>query len=97
MKGPSMVTAYDDKPRSSGSFRFHKKHGKLMPKGIQVGKRHSVRMSGKVTGIRSDEFGHSLDMDLDSMANDTDADQENEPRSLTKAMKNRHMRSGRFV
>jgi hypothetical protein len=95
-----VIAEYRDKPRSSANFRFHVKHGKLMPEGLRVGKKGRVRLSGKVTGLRSDEYGHSMDMDIEDMCCDEDQD-EKEFTSLTKAMRKRnsrrHMGSGRFV
>lgn len=101
MKGmsPTMIDMPERKPRSRATFNIDKTHGKMMPKGIEIGKKHSARISGKITGMHADEYGHSMDMDMDTLEHDTDQDQEQEPRSLTKAMRqrNRHMRSGRFV
>jgi hypothetical protein len=84
-----------DMPRSSVAFRFHQKHGDKMPTGVKIGKRHRVKLSGKITGIRSDEYGHSLDLDLEDLQHEMD--EEKPPRSLTQAMKRRHMKSGRFA
>lgn len=86
------------KPKSSVRFNFDRKHGKMMPKGTEVGKKHSMRALGRIVGMRSDEYGHSVDMDLDSVEHDTDHDREaGEPRSLTKALRNRHSGTGRFT
>lgn len=96
MPGPPFLR---EKPKSSMSVRLHSKHGKMLPKNVAVGGKHSMRVIGRITGLRSDEYGHSMDMDLDSLQHDTDKDEENEPTSLTQAMKNRkrHPASGRFV
>lgn len=99
MKGTSVPMMPSDKPRSSMSVRLHSKHGGMMPKNAKIGGKHSVRIVGRIAGLRSDEYGHSFDMDLDSMEHDSDADQEKEPKSLSGAMKHRkrHMASGRFT
>jgi hypothetical protein len=101
MKGmdDQMTGMPERKPRSRATFHIDKTHGKMMPKGVEIGKKHSARVSGKISGMHSDEYGHSMDMDMDTLEHDTDRDEEMEPRSLTKAMRqrNRHMHSGRFV
>ncbi len=90
-------------PKSRASFSIHKKHGKMMPS-VKVGQTHSFSVKGKVTGLRSDEYGHSVDLDMDTLQHDTDGDQETnevaspvndttvkQPRaSLSQAMKAMH-------
>lgn len=89
-----MADMAEPSPKSSASFRFHSKHGKMMPEGVKVGKRHRVKLSGKITGLRSDEYGHSMDVDLDDIEHERE---EEPPRSMTQALKRRHMRSGRYT
>jgi hypothetical protein len=80
------------KPRSRVTVSLHTKHGKFMPR-IKIGRKGRLAVSGKLTGFRSDEYGHSFDMDLDHLEEMRDE----APRSLTQAIKRRKMRDGRFA
>lgn len=83
-----------EKPRSSANLHFHRKHGTMMPDKAKVGGPHKMTVTGTIRGLRQDDYGSSMDMDVDSV---THGDEQ--PKSLTQAMKkrNRHMATGRFT
>lgn len=90
-----MIHGYDMKkssPRSRASIDLDKVHGHGMPK-VKVGDKHKMTVRGRVTSLSSDDYGHRMGMDVDDVAHGDE-----EPRSLTRAMKaRRRSQHGHFA
>jgi len=93
---PAMVEMDKRKPRSRLSLNLDREHGHAMP-GVKIGQNHKMTVRGRVASLSSDEYGHRVELDV--RPQDIEHGEDDEPQSLTRAMKrrNRHMRSGRFT
>ena len=60
---------------------------------IGVGKRHTLKLTGKVSGVSSNEYDDSVEMDVEHCEHCDDQ----MPETLSKAMKRRRGEKGRFV
>jgi hypothetical protein len=104
-KGPSMPAMaeavdvpFKRKPSSNVTLRLDREHSGAMPS-VKLGQKHTMKVTGKVSSLSSDDYGHRVEMDVRPDGIDHEPDGDGAPASLTQAMKrrNRHMRSGRYV
>lgn len=82
------VTGPSSKRKSTMSINCPSGSGKV--KGYAVGDKVKLTIEGKVCSVRADEYDENLQVDVTSV-------QGHEPTSITRAIKNRKMATGRFA
>lgn len=88
---------YADKPskhKQPSRVRLSGPHARKMMEKMRVGKKHAMKVAGKIKSLSANDYDDSIEMDVEDCEH---CEGEDMPRSLTRAMRNRKMKNGRFA
>lgn len=86
---PEPAVAYSPEARKS-TARISCPPGSGKVKGYGVGDKVQLGIVGKVKSVRADEYEECMEVELSKVASE-------EPRSLTRALRNRKMKNGQYA
>lgn len=91
--GPKLPISVEGPSKRSSSVRMSGPMARKVMQGMGVGKKGRFVVGGKVKRLNSDEYDDSIELEMDHCAHHQDEN----PKSLSQAMRRRKMHNGRYA